>query len=115
MNGNFDVTLACTGMNGWIDKAKKPTNQSQTVTNLQLLLGGFTVLECQPDTNSPGSPIRTGDQRHHQLDQWRLLVLNFSLEESKKEAHYECFVSGLEYFNKDIKKMYTLSISEGEE
>ena len=124
----FHVTLDIvmgTGLNGWIDA--KPTNQSQTITNIHLPKGGLTVLECQPSTNNPSPsdasvswvrdkvPVGEGDPRHLRLDRWRLLVLNFSLEEPKKEARYKCIVSGLEHFNEDLVKMYTLFISEGEE
>lgn len=115
-------------MKGWIDVAlMESTNQSQshTLITRKLPRGGFTVLECQPRTNNPvpsvatvtwlrnNVPLADGAQRHRRLDQWRLLVQNFTLEGSEKEAVYQCVVAGLQYFNQDLLKMYKLVISEG--
>ena len=104
----------------------EPTNQSQSTITKQLPQGGFTVLECQPRTNSPLSSssasvtwlrnnvrIVGGDPGHLRLDQWRLLVRNFTLEGAEKEANYECIVAGLQYFNHDLVRRYTMTITEG--
>ena len=119
------------GVKGWIDTAPQPPQTAiQSPTDRQLPEGGLTVLECRPrlaDHSATATvtwlrnsvPITEQDPRHQRLNEWSLLVRNFSLSGEEKVVQYSCIVGVVMgsrdlYYQKEVNRSFHLSLTEGE-